>query len=365
MSKKWMEKLQKLEGAVDRQYDPWTNVIRSPSPSVNFIFGRTHGLPLGYVLTMYGPPRHGKSMLINSFIGQLHRDDPDAIAVKYNTEMREGIQLTDADMDTFGIDKNRYIGFDVNQPELIFDPIEKDIAAMCQDGAPIKLLIIDSTSNIRGRRSLNADSVTTQQIGDQALTIKDGLSRVLGVIRKYRIATILTCQVAAEMDPILQKRNGPYKMGGAYALKHYSEFMCCVERNDTKEGRTDLLGNEFVNENLADTNDRPESTGLKVRASMKESPIGVRNRVAEFTLDFKKGIVNQHEEVFKLCSNRGIIGRPNQTTYTFKDRKWVGKASCVQALAQDPDLCKELIKELRLADLAGKITPLKTEVDSQ
>src|SRR4051812_12506136 len=110
-TRKWMDKLQKLEGAVNRDYDPWSDVIRSPSPSINFTFGRTHGLPRGYVLTIFGPPRHGKSLLINSFIGQMHKDDPDAICVKYNTELREGIQLTRKDMGLFGIDESRYMAF--------------------------------------------------------------------------------------------------------------------------------------------------------------------------------------------------------------------------------------------------------------
>jgi RecA/RadA recombinase len=358
---KWMEKLQKLEGAVNREYDPWNDVIRSPSPSVNFTFGRTHGLPRGFVLTIFGPPRHGKSMLINSMIGQMHKDDPDAICVKYNTEMREGIQVTKKDLEVFGIDENRYMAFDTNEPKYIFDPIEHEVAAMCQDGAPIKLLVIDSTSFIRGRRSLNADTIETQQIGDHALTMKDGLSRILSVIRKYKIATILTCHVAAEMDPHLQRKYGPYKMGGAYALKHFSEFMMLVERDDTAAGRVNLLGKEFVNEDVKDGYDKAESTGLKVRVTMKESPIGNRNRMGQFALDFKQGMINQHEEVFKLGVNRGIVQRPNNRTYVFHDRQWVGKESFIQALSQDEDLCREIIKELRADDIKGVSRQISTE----
>jgi len=67
-----------------------------------------------------------------------------------------------------GIDLDRYISYDVNSPELIFDRIETEINAMCDAGAPIKLIIIDSLNNIQGRRSMNADTIMTQQIGDRS-----------------------------------------------------------------------------------------------------------------------------------------------------------------------------------------------------
>ena len=114
MSNKWMKRLQKLEGAVLRDYDPFQNVIRTVSPSVNFVFGNSHGLPLGYSLVLSGPPKGGKSLLCNAFIGQLHRDDPDAIAVKYNTELRELGQLTDHQCAVWGIDRDRYMAPDLS-----------------------------------------------------------------------------------------------------------------------------------------------------------------------------------------------------------------------------------------------------------
>ena len=80
MAKDWMKALNKLEGAVEKSYNPFAYVLRSPSPSVNFTFGNSHGLPFGYTLILYGPPAGGKSLLSNAFIGQLHKDDPEAIA---------------------------------------------------------------------------------------------------------------------------------------------------------------------------------------------------------------------------------------------------------------------------------------------
>ena len=56
MGNKWLTKLQQLEGAVKiGEYNPFMEGVRSPSPSVNFIFGNTHLLPFGASAIFWGP----------------------------------------------------------------------------------------------------------------------------------------------------------------------------------------------------------------------------------------------------------------------------------------------------------------------
>src|SRR3954463_7235851 len=109
--KKHMSRLLALSGAVQshaRDVNPHTMVLRSPSPSLNFTFGNGHGLPFGFSLAIYGPPGGGKSVIANAFAGQLHRDDDEAVIIKFNTEMRETLQLTGPQMRNYGIDQDRY-----------------------------------------------------------------------------------------------------------------------------------------------------------------------------------------------------------------------------------------------------------------
>lgn len=354
MAKDWMKALNRLEGAVTEDYNPFAHVIRTPSPSVNFTFGKSHGLPLGYTLALWGPPKGGKSVICNATIGQFHADYIDGIAVKFNTEMREMGQLTPEQAKMWGIDHKRYVAYDVNHPEMIFDRIEKDIAAMCQEGAPIKLIIIDSLNAVQGRRSLNADSIMTQQIGDLALTLKDGMKRILPIQRKYKIGIIMTTHVAAEMDPTEQMRGNKTKMAAGFGVQHHAEYFMYVEPNRAKAGRTDLLGKEMVDENNTDMMDKGERLGHKIRVCMKDSSMGPKNRTGEFTLDYDLGIISTHEEVFLLGVNRNIIERPNNLSYGFGDKKWAGKPAMLQALAEDPDLRNAIITELRRRDLAGR-----------
>lgn len=353
MGKNWMTQLQKLSGAVDQSQreNAYAHVLKSPSPSLNFTFGKAWGLPSGYTLALWGPKKGGKTLVTNAFSGQLHVDDPDAIVVKFNTEMREDVQMTPEDYRIWNIDRDRYMTYETNLPEEIFDAIEGPINEMIQAGAPIKLVIIDSTNNIRGRRSLNADSVGVQQIGDHALTMKDGLSRILAVQRRNKFGLIMTCHVAAEMDMLEQKRGNKFKMSAANALMHYSEYFMFVERNDNADARKDLSGVDLVDESRVGIDGKAERTAHKIRVTMKENSLGVRGRVGEFTFGYGKGIINVHEEVFQLGINRGIIERPSNATYVFGERKWNGKEAMLAAIASEPDLQKAITQKLMLQDI--------------
>lgn len=360
--KNWMEKLQTLDGAVQR-YIPGTTtpvpdvhstVIQTPSPSFNFIFGNGWGLPLGYSAILYGPPKSGKSVLAWMMAGQVHRDYPDGIVIKFNTEFRETGQLTPKMAEIYGIDMDRYIGIDANSPDLIYDQIEHKIDAWCKDGMPLKMVIIDSMNGVQGRRGMESDSILKTQIGDVALTNKEGLKRVLPVQRRHKFALVMTSHVAVEMDPIEQKRGNKYKMGASIGVQHHTEYAIFVEPNRNKEGRTDLRGNEFVDENRKDINDRSEKLAHKIRAVMKDSSMGPKGRMAEFTFSYDKGVINAHEEVYLLGVNRGVIQRPNNRTYVFGERQWVGEGAFLDALAKDPDMQEAILKELRRQDLAGE-----------
>lgn len=359
---KWMARLQKMEGAVDPTYNPFAEGVRTPSPSVNFTFGNTHLLPFGYSMVLYGPPKGGKSVLCNAMVGQLHRDYPDAIAIKFNTEMRESGQLSEAEAAKWGIDRDRYMAFDVNSPDLIFDRITNEFGPWVEkEGMPLKLIIIDSLTGIQGRRQMGNDSVMDLTIGDLALTLQEGLKRILAVQRKHRIAVVLTAHVRAEMDANKAK----YGTGGAggglgkgvrmaasFATQHHAEYFVYVEPDMTKAGRTNIAGQEFADETHTDLNGQSDQTGHKIRVVMKASSVGAPGRVGQFTLDYKKGIVAIEEETFLLGDARGIFEK-NGSRYTFAGTTWNGKNAVVDAVRADPKLQAAMLDEVRRRDVAG------------
>lgn len=353
MANKFFSKLMAMEGAIKvGGPDPLMNCLRSPSPSVNWAFATPgHGLPYGYSTILWGPPKAGKTIVSNAMIGQMHKDDPESMALCFNTELRGAIQANENQSKLWGIDPERYVVFDVNQPEMVFDRITGDVDAMCQDGAKIKAIVIDSLTGIVGRRSMNADSVMVQQIGDSALTLKDGLQRILPVIRRHGIALIMTSHARAELDMAEQMRGNKIKMAGNFAMKHLAEFFCLIEPNRSKDGRVDLTGKEFVDESKTDFMDHGEKTGHKIRFKVTDSSLGVAGRTAEFTIDYHKGLINTHEEIFTLGCNTGIIECPNNVTYKYGTEQWRGKAAILTALRDNTEMANAILKEVYAKDV--------------
>jgi len=357
--KNGLSRLLKLSGAItgEARKSIHNDVVATRSPAFNFIFGKGHGLPKGYSMLLYGPPRGGKSILINEMIGWLHMSDPDVICVKFNTEFRESAQLDDEQVRMYGIDPERLISFEVNQPDQIFDRIEKELAAEIQDGMKIGLVAIDSINGIVGRREGNADTVMTQQIGDNALTVQTGMKRILEVQRKGNFGLVVTSHIRAQMDMAEQMRGNKVRPGVSYALQHHCEYYVYVEPLRSKEGRSDAMGNKFEDDSATDFRDNAEVTGHKVVAKMMDSSVGPKGRVGIFTFDYKKGIINQHEEVFTLGVNRGLIEKPNLQTYAFGGKEYRGREAMLNALKSDPQLCEAILTKLREADLSGTLKP--------
>jgi hypothetical protein len=350
-------RLLKLSGAVTDRKNIHQDVIFSRSPSLNFTFGNGWGLPKGYSLLLYGPPRGGKSVVLNDMIGQLHMSDPDAVAIKFNTEMRETAQLDDSNLSMYGIDPNRLISYEVNTPDAIFDRIEKEIAAEIQDGLKVGLIGIDSLNAIQGRRGMNADTIMTQQIGDNALTIQEGLKRILPVQRKYNFGLVLTTHLRAEMSintagsaSVRTGKDSGVRPAVSFGTQHHCEYYMYVQPVRGQDGKKDLLDNKLEDSTVQDLAEHGERTGHRIAVRMMDSSLGPKDRQGEFTFDYKRGIINVHEEVFLLGCARNVIDRPNNVMYAFGGKEWRGKPAMLEALKNDTQLQTAILTELHRRD---------------
>ncbi len=75
----WMKKLNKMDNAVDRDYDPYLpeNTIQTVSPSVNWLFPKSAGLPFMEFMLLWGPPKAGKSIISDMFSAAVHQKQKD------------------------------------------------------------------------------------------------------------------------------------------------------------------------------------------------------------------------------------------------------------------------------------------------
>lgn len=333
----WMKRLKKMEGAVDDNYDFYApgNILRSGSPSLNWIYGKGCGLPFGLSTIFYGPAKAGKSLASYLMAGQLHKDNPEAIVIRFDTEFRSEPLKKD---NMWGIDPDRFIAYNTNDPTQIYDRITGEIREMLEEGAPIKLIIIDSITVMKGVKRMGKDSVADHLMGDASLTTGIGLQNILPVIRKHKVAFICTTHIRANFDAGMY---GPKtKMAGGHSLKHFFEYYIEVKRDNSadskiedKEGGTDFRG-------------KKEILGHKIYVKMAESTRGVAGRTGEFTIDYKKGLINVGEEIATLAKRYKLVEMPNNRTYIVGDKKYTSKAAFNKALEEDQELAQSLLQKI-------------------
>jgi hypothetical protein len=362
-TKKFVNKLRKLKGAIVERANPYVqeNLIKSSSPSFNWIFGHGHGLPFGQGVMFWGEPKCGKSLLTYDMIASLHRDHPDAIAIKFDTEFRDDAQLTEEEAELWGIDLDRLVVIQTNKSSEIFDQIEHDINGLIQEGAMVKLIAIDSISGIQGNRDANAESVEVNQMGDHAQTVKKGLKRILPIQKRNKIALICSTHATAEMDVWEAKRNGKSKAAASYGIRHHCEYFINVEKVLNADGKKDLAGNDLIDNNRKGMDDKGEKTGHQIKIWMQDSTVGVQDRVGQLTFKYREGIVNQHEEYFLLGTRWGVIKRPNNTMYELAGKSYKGKDAMLAALAASEDLQKVVADGLLEAESSSSIPQTSTE----
>jgi RecA/RadA recombinase len=344
---KWTKALRSYEDAVKFDYDAMApeNTIYSPSPYLNWTFAnKSHGLPKGCGLLLFSEPKAGKSLTIQAFIQEMHRRDPNQIAIIFNTEMRGFVQTGFFE----GINKENLIIYDSNRPEDVFDRFADDILPMLQEGMPVGLVAIDSITNIGGTKA-EGRSVNDHLVGDKALTKSKGFDRMIPILKKYKIPYIGVEQMRMNVDT-----NNPHapkeKMAADFKTKHIFEYFMSIKKAGGKDDKADIEGKLFEDDSMKDARDNKLRTGHKIYFKMESSSLGPDGRAGVLTIDYDKGIVNTHEEVFFLGYNTGVIKREGNSNYIYGDLKVNGKANFALKIKEDSKLSAAIMKEVLALD---------------
>ena len=360
MSNKWTKQLKAYDDSVDHTYDAFApeNCIRTGSPFVNWIYAnKSMGIPKGTGTIFFSEPKSGKSLIIQAIVESMHLEDDALVAagkldpelkrqaIIFNSEMRGKFQKG-----LFkGIDPERLTVYDTNRPEDIFDRLEKDILPMIQDGMPLGMVAFDSITSIGGTKSMDGDrSVNDHLVGDKALTIGKGWEKVIPIFKKHCIPYFGVEQMRKNIDT-----KNPYapteKMAGVFATKHAFEYFISIKRAGAADDKKDLDGNEFTDETKKDARGNKDQTGHKIYFKMEQSSLGTGGRSGVLTIDYSKGIINSHEEIFSLGKNTGVITLTGQT-YGFKNTNIRGQANFANAIKDDATLAQAILEEVRKLD---------------
>lgn len=353
MANKWLKELRAYDDAVDYDYDSFApeNCLYTPSPYFNWIFAnKSNGIPKNSSILLLSEQKAGKSLSCYAMILEMQRreraakiaEDFRSHAIYYNTELRGQLQH-----DIFPeIDKNYMTIYDTKDPVEIFDRIEKDIKPMVQDGMPLRIIVLDSLTNIQGIKRKDADSVGDHLRGDHALTIQTGLDKLVPFCKQNKILLIGTSQIRANQKA---GSHGPdTQMAESWLVKHTFEYFISLKRAGDADDKKDIDGKTFE-EDIKDARDNKLLTGHKIYVKCEGNSIGPQGRAGVFTMDYQKGIINQHEEIFFLGKNTGIIDLQGQT-YSFGSHSIRGQAAFANLIKNDQELAKAILEEVRKLD---------------
>lgn len=317
-----------------------------PSPSLTWA---THGgIPRGKITNFYGPEGSSKTTLALIALAQIQKNDPDAIGIWFDAEFN----FSPVWARTQGVDTDRLIVRVGNNGSEIFDFISKTVKAMCQEGAPIKFIGLDSVKSLVPPKEAGQESTGNHQIGDLSKFLNIAIRSVIETIHENVITAIFINQANINMDPHTGKYQ-PYIQAGGQALKHGSSLICLIEKINSKDSL-------IIDETSQNMNDTQEVLGKKIRVKVVKTRSGGEGRVAEFTLHFEKGIVNIGEEVARLGVNQGVITRPNNRTYVLPNKKSLtGAANLVKHLDENPEDQQEIMDAIY-----SKKNPIIEEIDA-
>jgi recombination protein RecA len=351
---KWMKTLTSDFGKAAELLPSFKEMtIPTPSPSLNWAL--SGGFVESKAYLFYGPEQSGKSLLSQLGLIEIQKKFPESIQIVFDAEYS-------FNKDWFvklGGDPTRVVVRQTNDPVKIFDYMWTEMLEALQEGAPIKAVMIDSIKSILYPKDLKKVSTDFVQGGTGANYLPSALKRILPVLREYHITSFAVQQVSENMDMYTKARN-PYVLPDGRSLKHWADLMLQVDKIETKDTivsrNEDITGNDL-------------QIGHKVRVKVKKNRTGAPARVAQFTLDYEKGIINKEREILDLAKSLNIMRHPeNPETGLENKLYWVfgnydqvkGEENFVKWATSTPGM----IDEVYAACLGSEVVPQTVDDDT-
>jgi len=345
MNKESDDLLDKLY-AFDKTLMPSNCIVSSPpvatdSPGLNYILNG--GVRQGGMYIITGPEGCGKSFLTMSWVANLLRQDPQNVVIWFDVEKSfnphfANILFTPEEF-------RRCIVKRVDFGSEIFDYFENTLLGNIEKGMKIAACVVDSVQAIIPPKEANSKSVEDHTMGDLSSMLPKALRKILtGSRPRLRdnflgVAWFFISQVRLNLDPTAVYTGEKYKITGGSSFLHSVDVILELDQIKSKKAK-------IFDESQSNMNDTAVQIGNRVRAKVKKNRYGPPFRVSEFDLSYDYGIVNQHQEIFTLGYNLGIIKKEGNT-YSLNDQKIaVGEANTAETIKSNQDLYKQIEKEI-------------------
>ena len=287
------------------------DVIPTGSIGLDMALG-VGGYPKGRIIEIYGPESSGKTTLtihaiaecqkqggICAFIDAEHAFDP-----IYAEKL--GVQIDD---------------LLISQPDNGEQALE--IADQLIRSAAIDLIVIDSVAALTPKAEIEGD-MGENKVGLQARLMSQALRKLTASIAKTNTACIFINQLREKIGVMF---GNPETTTGGNALKFYSSV-----RIDIRKGQAIKNGDEII--------------GYETRVKVVKNKVAPPFRKAEFDIMFGEG-VSRIGEILDICTEIGVI-KKSGSWFSYGEQKiGQGRDAVKKVLADNPELCDELIEKIK------------------
>lgn len=297
------------------------------------------GFPRAGIIHLAGAQSSGKTMLALSTIAQWQKKDPSHWAVFIDAEYTFDPKWATS----LGCDVDRIMVYRENRGAQVFEflvgqPDPKKTGQKKKKG----LLDLEIENGGTGLGIIALDSIACLQppleeaseVGKANMALlarflPPELRRLTPLLAQTKISLIAINQIRDTMAMYGDPTSSP----GGRALAHANMVMVNFGRITGQDSKIEVNG---------------EQIGHHVRARVEKNKRSAPFKVAEFAIEYTKGVVNHENELRILGCKYGIISKPNNKTYIYNGVSYNGKGAMSLAL-QSPDIQHEIWEKIKEA----------------
>lgn len=304
-----------FDGNISTKYDS----ISTGSPRLDESIG-IGGIPKGRITQFAGQESSGKTMLSLSCIREYLNENPENTALFIDAEYT----YDPAWAEKQGVDTSRVMVIKTNDARAIFEGLigkmkinkqtkkssksMKGILDHVIEGTDprfknLGIIVLDSIAVLNTPLEISAD-IGKANMAPIPRFLSTELKKLTPVVAQANVAFIGINQVRVNIG---QMFGDPTSSPGGKALKH----ACSLMLNMAPVFSADAVIKNSDNEKIGHT----------VRAKIQKNKVGAPFRQAEYKIEYEKGMVSFHEEVFYLSTKYGIITRPTSQSYMIDGEK--------------------------------------------
>lgn len=307
------------------------------------------GIPMGRLIQLYGGPGSGKTLMTMLAMREAQKKDPSAYQVFIDAEGTFDPNWAE----TLGVDTTRVWLVEGDMAvrgqkcfEMLVGVPKEDAkthfyAGKKKEGLLDKVAAGDLNVNLIVLDSIGAimpPGEDTSQIGKMNMAL---LARFLTTTLRKLSLELMKANVPMIM--INHKKSSMDMYGPDHSFSGGNAYTHFLSAN--------IYFNVPVRKDAQIFNDNEERIGATINAKVEKSKFGPWPRTCEFKVKFTEGVVDRHEEVGQLAVEYGVVSKPSNVTYEYKDQKWVGQPKFFEGLKENPALCLELEEKIKQARL--------------